>query len=146
MARIRLLLATLWVGSLWTVGYIVAPTLFATLADRTLAGTIAGSIFHTEAWVSLVSGLILLLLMFLNRGANERLRKQLLGLIVAMLACTAVGYFGLQPYMAALKDAAGSAGLAAAGTSMQFAWLHGIASIIFLLQSLLGIGLILKLR
>ncbi|HEX7634207.1 MAG TPA: DUF4149 domain-containing protein, partial [Noviherbaspirillum sp.] len=51
-ARARLLIATLWVGSLWTVGYLVAPTLFATLSDRALAGMIAGSIFRLEAWLS----------------------------------------------------------------------------------------------
>ena len=27
---------TLWIGGLWAIGYIVAPTLFYTLADRTL--------------------------------------------------------------------------------------------------------------
>ena len=27
---------TLWVGGLWTIGYVVAPTLFSTLADRQL--------------------------------------------------------------------------------------------------------------
>lgn len=146
-SRIRLLLATLWVGSLWAVGYIVAPTLFATLADRVLAGTIVGSIFRVEAWVSLGCGVSLLLLFWSGRGINpEWPRKRVLVLIAAMLACTLVGYFGLQPYMAALKEAAGPAGMAAAGTSTQFAWLHGIASTIYLMQSLLGIVLILKIR
>ena len=27
---------TLWIGGLWAVGYLVAPTLFYTLADRAL--------------------------------------------------------------------------------------------------------------
>lgn len=140
----RLLVATLWVGSLWTVGYIVAPTLFATLADRALAGAIAGSIFRIEAWVSLACGLGLLLLVCGAR--HEAQAKRIAVLILAMLACTLVGYFGLQPQMAALKEAAGPAGLVAAGTSMQFAWLHGIALVIYLVQSLLGIWLILKIR
>ncbi|MGH8809748.1 MAG: DUF4149 domain-containing protein, partial [Noviherbaspirillum sp.] len=46
VARARLLIATLWVGSLWAVGYLVAPTLFATLPDSVLAGTIAGRLFR----------------------------------------------------------------------------------------------------
>ncbi|MCE2832533.1 MAG: DUF4149 domain-containing protein, partial [Oxalobacteraceae bacterium] len=47
---VRVLLVTFWVGSLWTVGYLAAPTLFATLPDRALAGSIAGSLFRVEAW------------------------------------------------------------------------------------------------
>ena len=47
------LLATVWCGSLWTIGYIVAPTLFAMLEDRQLAGSIAGRLFHAEAWIGL---------------------------------------------------------------------------------------------
>ena len=39
------ILLTLWVGSLWAIGYIAAPTLFATLEDRALAGTLAGAMF-----------------------------------------------------------------------------------------------------
>lgn len=146
VSRIQRLLATLWVGSLWSVGYIVAPTLFATLADRALAGTIAGSIFRVEAWVSLGCGLSLLLLVWGGDLNPEWPRKRVPGLIAAMLACTLVGYFGLQPYMATLKEAAGPAGMTAVGTSAQFAWLHGIASTIYLVQSLLGIVLILKVR
>ena len=34
---------TLWIGGLWTIGYIVAPTLFYTLSDRVLAGALAGN-------------------------------------------------------------------------------------------------------
>mgnify|MGYP003498814527 CR=1 FL=1 len=52
MPRLRLLVATLWAGSLWAVGYLVAPTLSATLADRKLFGTIAGSMFNSQAWLS----------------------------------------------------------------------------------------------
>jgi hypothetical protein len=56
----RLLVTTLWAGSLWTVGYLVAPVLFSTLSDRVLAGSIAGSIFRIEAWLSVGCGVVLL--------------------------------------------------------------------------------------
>ncbi|MES2016126.1 MAG: DUF4149 domain-containing protein, partial [Pseudomonadota bacterium] len=52
-SKARLLLITLWAGSLWTIGYVVAPTLFATLHDRVLAGVIAGSMFTSQAWLSM---------------------------------------------------------------------------------------------
>ena len=42
---------TLWIGGLWAVGYLVAPTLFYTLADRALAGMVAGKLFTLIAYV-----------------------------------------------------------------------------------------------
>ena len=34
-----------WVGSLLAIGYIAAPVLFSQLADRSMAGTVAGALF-----------------------------------------------------------------------------------------------------
>jgi len=56
----ELLLQTLWVGALWTVGYIVAPALFANLPDRTQAGQMAGELFTLVTWLGLACGGILL--------------------------------------------------------------------------------------
>lgn len=147
VVRARLLITTLWVGSLWTVGYVVAPTLFATLADRALAGTIAGSLFRVEAWLGVACGLLLTLLFgFRTADDNAPLRKTLLRLTLVMLLCTVVGYFGIQPFMASLREATVSGGILSPTAKTQFGILHGVASGIYLIQSLFGIGLILKLR
>ncbi|MGS0743666.1 DUF4149 domain-containing protein [Glaciimonas sp. GG7] len=147
VVRTRLLIATLWVGSLWTIGYLVAPTLFATLSDRVLAGTIAGSLFRVEAWLGVACGLLLVLLFGFRTGDdNAPLRKTLLRLTLTMLLCTLIGYFGIQPFMASLREAAGPGGVMSSGMKMQFGILHGVASAIYMIQSLLGVGLILKLR
>ncbi|HEY0845985.1 MAG TPA: DUF4149 domain-containing protein, partial [Noviherbaspirillum sp.] len=69
-AHTRLLIATLWAGSLWTVGYLVAPTLFASLADRVQAGMIAGRLFRIEAWLSVACAAALLLLIRSLSGAD----------------------------------------------------------------------------
>ena len=69
---VRVLLVTFWVGSLWTVGYLAAPTLFATLPDRALAGSIAGSLFRVQAWVSVGCGLLLLLLFLDHYDISEQ--------------------------------------------------------------------------
>ena len=149
MQRLGLLIATLWVGSLWTVGYLVAPTLFATLADRALAGTIAGSVFRAEAWLSLACAAGLLLLLrrapAIFPDARRTGRWSPLWLVIAMALCTLIGYFGLQPFMAAIREAA--AGREMTGDAgLYFGLLHGAASVIYLLQSLLGVALVLKLR
>lgn len=148
VVRLRLLIATLWVGSLWTVGYLVAPTLFVTLPDRVLAGTIAGNLFRIEAWLAVACGIVLITL-FSYRTHDDAapLRKSLLRLTLAMLACTLIGYFCLQPFMAALREAAAvTGGVMSAGAKTQFGILHGIAQGIYVIQSLLGVGLILRLR
>lgn len=148
VARVTLLITTLWVGSLWTIGYVVAPTLFATLSDRALAGTIAGSLFRTEAWLTIVCGLVLIILFgYRIHDDSAPLRKTLLWLTLCMVTCTLVGYFGIEPFMAGLREAAlETGGVMNADSKMKFGLLHGIASGVYLLQSLLGVGLILRLR
>lgn len=140
----RLIVTTFWVGSLWTVGYVVAPVLFTTLSDRKLAGTIAGSIFRIEAWLSVACGLTLLAMIVFDDASRER--RILLRLILLMLLCVVVGYFGLQPWMAALREAAGPSGVLEGAVRNQFGILHGVASLIYLLQSVLALVLVLKIR
>jgi hypothetical protein len=140
----RLLVTTLWAGSLWTVGYLVAPVLFSTLSDRVLAGSIAGSIFRIEAWLSVGCGLALLAMVVFDDASRER--RSLLRLIVVMLLCVVVGYFGLQPWMAALREAAGPSGVMEGVARTQFGILHGVASLIYMFQSVLALVLVLKIR
>jgi hypothetical protein len=140
IARTSLLIATLWVGSLWAIGYLAAPTLFATLYDRVLAGTVAGSLFRSEAFLSVSCGVALLSLQYHNA------KRSIMLLILAMLLCTLVGYFGLQPFMAQLREAAGSAGVMASAAHQQFAILHGVSMVIYLIESLLGAWLIFKIQ
>ncbi len=144
-ANLRTLLATLWVGSLWTVGYLVAPTLFATLPDRALAGSIAGSLFRVEAWVSVACGLSLFAVLLFDRQFERR--RFCMIAVLLMLTCLTVGYFGLQPFMAALRETAAlNGGVMDDATRSRFGLLHGVASVIYLVQSLIGVALVLKAR
>jgi len=144
LSRVRFLVATLWAGSLWTVGFVVAPTLFATLSDRMLAGTIAGSLFRVEAWLSIACALILLALLQWGAGALEPKRRRLLGaLVLSMLVCTLVSYFGITPLMAELRAQAPS-GVMDDAMRSRFGMLHGVSTLIFAVQSLLAGVLIWK--
>jgi hypothetical protein len=145
MSRIRCLIAALWAGSLWTVGYLVAPTLFATLADRVLAGTVAASMFRSQAWLSIACAVLLLALLTMST-VETKARRTLLTLSFAILFGTLVVHFGLQPMMAALREAAGSGGVMESAQKARFGMLHGISSIIFMLQSLLAGVLVWKMR
>lgn len=139
LTRARCLIATLWAGSLWTVGYLVAPTLFVTLSDRVLAGTVAGSLFRAEAWLSIACALALLAL--LQWGAKEvepGRRRRLCALALAMLSCTLVLQFGIAPSMAALREAVAPGAVMASGAHTRFGMLHGVSSTIYLIQSVLA--------
>jgi len=127
------ILLSLWVGGLWAIGYIVAPALFANLEDRALAGTLAGVMFDIIAWVGLVCASLLLLANQL-RHPGCRFNWRALVLLV-MLALIVVGKFILAPMIAELRDAGSVA-------SADFARLHGAASVIYLVNSLLGLALL----
>ena len=142
-ARARLMVAALWAGSLWTVGYLVAPTLFATLADRVQAGTIAASMFRSQAWLSITCAALMFGLFAMAPHGLARQRACVL-LVLAMLACTIVSHVGLQPMMAALRDAAGPGGVMESVAKTRFGVLHGVASLIYLVQSVLAGALLLK--
>lgn len=145
LEKVRLLVAVLWAGSLWTVGYVVAPTLFATLHDNVLAGTIAGSMFHTEAMLSLGCALALVLLLkFATPDWTPQRRRMVLALVAAMALCTVVSHYGLQPMMAELRATAGPGGVMESALKSRFGMLHGIAQVIYLVQSFLAGWLVLK--
>lgn len=165
LSNARVLIATLWVGALWTTGLIVAPTLFATLSDRALAGTIAGNLFRVVAWLSLFCAAALFALLLQARrsgedGAQENQQKKpaaaLFYLIIAMVLCVVVGYFSLQPHMAELRlimhGAAGNIaddavnGAQRLAAQKQFGILHAVSAAFFMLQGLLGAVLMIKLR
>ena len=150
LQRSQLLIATLWVGALWTTGFIVAPTLFATLADRALAGTIAGSLFRVIAWISVCCAVLLLILQWLalRKAGTAAPSRVTVYLVLGMLLCTLIGYFGLQPYMAELRLVLhGTTDLSqVAAAQKQFGILHAASTGIYIVQSLLGLALILKIR
>lgn len=131
LAALERILLTAWVGSLWGTGFMVAPVLFATLDDRTLAGTLAGELFNLTAWLGLGCGALLLLVArALGRPAGWRT-----WILVAMLVLVAAGHFGLAPMIAELR----SAGLA---DTPRFGQLHGLAGLLYLLSALAGLVLV----
>ncbi len=144
--RIFRLLTVVWVGSLLTIGYAVAPVLFSSL-DRTTAGAVAAQLFRIEGVLGAVCGILLLGLanVMVRRGGNAY--RRLRWLVAGMLICVLVGYFALQPFMNAMRVAALEAAtdLAHSAYAARFGMLHGVSSVFYLIESLLGIALVWKL-
>lgn len=138
---IYLLVITLWVGGLWAIGYLVAPVLFASLADRQTAGMVAGKLFALIGWVGLGSAIYLMLYLAIRRGGGI-FRGAVFWLVLLMAVLTAVSQFGIQPLMAQLKVDALPREVMESVLRDRFAAWHGFSSILYLVQSLLGVWLV----
>lgn len=142
---LSVLTVTVWAGSLWGIGYVAVPVLFQTLPDRMLAGMLAGKMFTLVAYLGIVSACYLLLYCRYVFGKTAY-TQTIFWIIAAMLLLAMVGQFGLQPIMADLKAQALPADVMHSAYADRFRMLHGVSSILYLLQSLLGIVLVLKIR
>jgi len=145
--RVFILIAGLWVGSLLTVGYLVAPAILSTMTDRQAAGMVAGSIFRIEAYLSVIVciGLMVLANLLVNRGLYQF--RIIRWLLLAMLFCSVAAAFVFIPWMNALRDNALAQGMPVmlSPSATLFGRLHGASSILFMIQSVLGIFLVWRL-
>ena len=132
---------TLWIGGLWAVGYLVAPTLFYTLADRALAGMVAGKLFTLIAYVGIACAVYLLLYRLVRFGGAS-FKHAIFWIVLVLLMLTLAGEFGVQPILASLKDQALPKGVMESVFRDRFAAWHGVASVLYLIQSVLGILLV----
>lgn len=136
-----LIVLTAWVGGMWAVGYLVAPVLFDSLGNRQLAGLVAGKLFALIGWIGLGCAAYLMVFLVVRWGGAVFKRSVFwLALIMALL--TAVSLFGIQPLMTQLKAEALPREVMESVLRDRFATWHGISSILYMVQSLLGLWLV----
>lgn len=131
------LLAIVWIGTLWSIGYLAVPVLFANL-DRMVAGMVAGKLFTAVSFIGLGCGSVLLGRAWMQ--AQAPLKDRRVWLLLGMLILVAIGEFLLQPIMADLK----LQGLGNDAVAARFGMLHGIASLLYLGNSIAGLILLLQ--
>jgi len=68
LKRLDYLLLTLWIGGIWVTGYVVAPVLFSSLDDRSLAAMVAGKLFSIMGVIGLYCGTLLLFIIVAGPG------------------------------------------------------------------------------
>ena len=131
-------LLSLWIGSMWAIGYLAVPVLFATLDDRILAGMLAGKMFTILNFMGLFCAALLFSGLFYQQG-RAALSDWRSWLLLFMLLLICVIAFILQPQMSELKQ------LGLNGDSLQqFRWPHGLSSTLFLFNSLAGLLLVIR--
>jgi hypothetical protein len=127
---------------MWMLGYVVVPVLFKTLPDRMLAGMIAGQLFTLLAYIGIACALYLLLFQLQQFGRGA-LRRSAFRITIAMLMLVLIGQFVLQPILADLKVQALPLDVMNSAFAAQFKTWHAVSGVIYLIQSLLGIALVL---
>ena len=134
-------LLVLWIGGMWAIGYVAAPVLFASLEDKQLAGNLAGRLFELGAWIGLAAASYLLLYRLIRDGGSA-MKTLFFWVVALMLVLTAASHFGIAPIMQGLKDQAMPLAVMQSVFADRFARWHGVSSIVYLIQSALGLLLV----
>ena len=134
---------TAWVGGLWAIGYIAVSILFRTQPDKQLAGMLSGQMLTMMGYIGIVCGMYLLLYRLAISG-KAAVCEWVFWLAAAMLAITLLLQFGIYPLMADIKLQAQSADVMQSALAPRFKVWHGISSIMYMVESLLGAALVIK--
>lgn len=143
MTLLERIVLTLWVGSMWTIGFIVAPVLFSSIDDRMLAGNIAGQLFSIVSYIGIGSASLLIVLS-VHRSGAAIFASWPFRILLAMLLITLIGELGITPVMQVIKAEAGTALQMGTDAHSRFAMLHDISSILFIINSVLGLVLVVR--
>lgn len=142
--RIALILVALWAGALWMTS-MSAYVLFDTLADKQMAGNLAGHLFTIVGYIGMASAFYLLIQRLLQFGTSA-LKQLFFWVVFFMLALTLAGHFGIQPLLAQLKADALPTDVMQSVFADRFRTWHGIASLAYMVESMLAVVMVLKVR
>lgn len=120
----------------------VVPALFKILPDRQLAGMVAGQLFTLLAYIGIACAVYLLLFQ-LQRSGTAALKRSAFRLTAAMLLLVLIGQFVLQPILADLKVQALPLDVMNSDFAGRFKMWHAVSGTLYLVQSLLGMALVL---
>ncbi|HYE39876.1 MAG TPA: DUF4149 domain-containing protein [Ramlibacter sp.] len=104
-ARLPVLAAALWWGSLSAIGFMAVPLLFQNAATPAIAGGLAAKLFTGQAWLGVACGGLLLMGARTEDGtarmdwAHGAIAYVLLGMLAAILQ-----EFGVAPRIVARQD------------------------------------------
>jgi hypothetical protein len=134
--RIFLMISGVLFGGLTTIGFLVTPSLFFVLADKQVAGMIAGEIFKNSSLLSLLISVFLLIYsnLLIKRGLNQY--KSSRWLLLVSIVLTIIGTFVLQPMMNDLRELALSEGapVMQSPQAKEFKTLHQLSSVLFTIE------------
>jgi len=110
VAFIEALLLAVWLGSMIFFSFAVAPSAFATLPSREMAGALVTRAIGKVELLGLIIGPLLLLLQIAawrSRHASAKTRTLRAILLLMMIACAAASRFWVSAKMVSLRQAMG---------------------------------------
>lgn len=124
---------------------ISAYVLFDSLQDKQLAGSLAGKLFTVVSYIGLASAFYLLIHRLFEYG-TPALKQMFFWTVFVMLLLVLAGHFGIQPIIESLKAQAFPADVMQTVFADRFKTWHGVASMAYLMECLLAIVMVLKVR
>ncbi len=124
--RVLTLLVCLWTGAVLAIALIAAPSAFAALPSKELAGQVAGRMFAIEAYGSVV---LAAAAWFTMKGESLKSSWPFAMALLLVMIGTISGYFGMQPELQQVKATLGS-------SSGRYAALHGLSMGLYSLKAL----------
>lgn len=134
-------LLTLWVGGLWSTGFVLAPVLFSSF-EPMQAGDIAGRLFQAMSWLGMACGSALLGLAIARAGSGVW-RDWRAWVLAGMLLIAVFGEFALAARMREIKLAMPH-GAEGGDLWTEFRHLHAVSGTLFVLESVLGLLLVVR--
>jgi hypothetical protein len=105
-ARVPLLAAALWWGSLTAVGFVAVPVLFSHF-PAAQAGQTAARLFTGQAWTSIACGMVVLMGARSDEGhATLDWAQGAIGFVLVGLLLAILGEFAIAPHIVARQDLA----------------------------------------
>jgi len=130
------LLLTLWVGAIWSIGYVAVPAAFVHFDDAIVAGAFAGRLFSLVAYIGIACGVILTLRYFFS--GQSIISQWRFWVTLSMLALVLILQFYFQAEMAEIKSLEREDVV----LSERFDWLHHTSTAIYMVLSVLGLALV----
>lgn len=104
-ARLPLLAAALWWGSLSAIGFMAVPMLFANLPSPALAGYMAAKLFAAQTWVSVACTALLLVLSKRKHAQNmEPWAQAAIVFVIAGMLLALLVQYGVSPRIVARES------------------------------------------
>jgi uncharacterized membrane protein len=107
---LMLLSLVCWLGGLIFFSFVVAPTAFAVLPTRHMAGAVVARSLGALHWIAIISGVVFLITSMLYARLNSGDAHPFAArhvLILVMLILTCVSQFGISPKMHAIRASVG---------------------------------------
>jgi uncharacterized membrane protein len=106
LRTLMLLALIVWIGGIIFFALVLAPTVFAVLPTRELAGNVVNPSLARLHWIGLICGLVFLLCSIIYnqlRYGHMRLFSASHVLVIVMLVLTAISHFVVTPQMSTLR-------------------------------------------